>query len=92
MDALGLLLGARRSTVATVAPPHHVHGFTPKTMAMILQRAGLNVLQVTTTTPLDPLYSTARQVRDGGTLHEFAWRLAKVLGKGSMLVAWATKQ
>ena len=84
-------LGVRRTTVATVAPPHHVHGFTPKTLDLILKKVGFEVLQVKTTTPVDPLYATARQMEHDGKPHVAVWRLAKLLGRGSMLVGWGRK-
>jgi len=88
-----LFLGAPRDKVATVSPPHHVHGFTPKTLSMTLARSGLEILETTTTTPVDPLYVTARNMQAADSnLHVFAWHVAKAIGRGSMLVAWARKQ
>lgn len=87
-----LRLGLRRDKVATVVPPHHVHGFAPKTLARIIRRSGLKVCEVSTVTPVDPQYVTARNMRSANSrLRVFAWRLAQAIGKGSMLVAWAQK-
>jgi 2-polyprenyl-3-methyl-5-hydroxy-6-metoxy-1,4-benzoquinol methylase len=85
-------VGIKRSTVATVNPPHHLHGFTPTTLDLILRRAGLRPLSIGTTTPVDPLYVTARNVREGGlNLRTLAWHVGRLVGMGSMLVCWAVK-
>jgi 2-polyprenyl-3-methyl-5-hydroxy-6-metoxy-1,4-benzoquinol methylase len=85
-------LGRPRSTVATVNPPHHLHGFTPRTLDLILRRAGLVPVATSTTTPLDPLYVTARNVGEGGlNARTLVWHVGKLLGMGSMLVSWAVK-
>lgn len=89
---LRLFMGGKRDTVATVAPPHHVHGFTPKTLKRILDRAGLKVCQLKTTTPVDPTYVTARNMQSAESkLHVLAWHAANIMGKGSMLVSWVRK-
>src|SRR5579871_1225855 len=49
-------LGLARNKIATVPPPHHVHGFVTHTLARLIDRAGLHICQVSTTTPLDSLY------------------------------------
>ena len=90
---LRLLMGGKRKTVATVAPPHHVHGFTPKTLKHILDRVGLSVYQLKTTTPVDPLYVTARNMQSAKSkLHVFIWTMASLMGRGSMLVSWVRKE
>ena len=90
---LRLLMGGKRDKVATVAPPHHVHGFTPKTLKRIVNRSGLTVYQLKTTTPVDPLYVTARNMQSAeSTLHVLAWQAANLIGKGSMLVSWIRKE
>jgi 2-polyprenyl-3-methyl-5-hydroxy-6-metoxy-1,4-benzoquinol methylase len=86
-----LNLGFARDKIATVAPPHHVHGFVPETLARIIQRAGLQICQLTTTTPVNPLYVTARNMSSANILRVLAWRLAATLCKGSMLIAWVQK-
>lgn len=84
------LVGFRRTLVATVNPPHHLHGFAPVTLRRILDRAGLRSLEIRTTTPIDPLYVTARNMRSAGDLPKrLAWEAAKLAGMGSMLVGWA---
>jgi len=89
---LRLLFGGKRNKVATVEPPHHVHGFTPKTLKKLLERAGLDVLRVETATPVDPRYVTARNMQSAdNSLHVLAWQIANAVGKGSMLIAWARK-
>jgi len=84
-------LGLAKDTIATVAPPHHVHGFTPETLSRTIQRAGLHIRELTTTTPVDPRYVTARNMSSARTLLVLVWRLANVVHKGSMLIAWAQK-
>jgi 2-polyprenyl-3-methyl-5-hydroxy-6-metoxy-1,4-benzoquinol methylase len=82
----------RRDTVATVNPPHHLHGFTPATLRRILLRAGLHVVELGTTTPVDPRYVTSRNMRESrDRLKVLAWSVAKRIGVGSMLVAWARR-
>lgn len=88
-----LLTGHKRDKVATVAPPHHVHGFTPKTLRRILDRVGLKIHQIKTTTPVDPEYVTARNIQSASNkLYVLAWNAANEMGKGSMLVSWAGKE
>ena len=87
-----LRLGFKRDKVATVVPPHHVHGFVPDTLARIVHRSGLSLRELTTVTPVNPKYVTARNMRSAKRrLSVLAWRLAQAVGMGSMLVAWAQK-
>lgn len=86
------LVGVRRTVVASVNPPHHLHGFAPPTLRRILARAGLHAVEIRTTTPVDPLYVTARNMRSAGDLPKrLVWGAAKLAGMGSMLVGWAAK-
>jgi 2-polyprenyl-3-methyl-5-hydroxy-6-metoxy-1,4-benzoquinol methylase len=88
-----LRLGFKRNKIATVAPPHHVHGFTPETLARILLRAQLKVREIATATPVDAQYVTARNMKSANKkMRVFAWRLANAVGRGSMLVAWVRNQ
>ncbi len=90
---LRLLLGLKRNKVATVAPPHHVHGFTPVTLTKILERVDLKRYCIKTTTPVDPEYVTARNMASANNVPAvLLWHLGKLIGKGSMLVAWARKE
>ena len=87
---LRLRLGAKRNKVATVPPPHHLHGFTPRTLRLILGRAGFDIAQIETTTPVDPRYVTSNNMRSADNrLYTFVWRSAVRWGKGSVLVGWA---
>lgn len=87
-----LWLGGSHVNVATVPPPHHIHGFTPSTLARILERAKLKTLEIKTTTPVDPAYVTANNMRAKRKLpYVLFWKSAQILGRGSMLVAWARK-
>lgn len=82
----------KRDTVATVTPPHHIHGFTPKTLELLFGRAGFKTLQITTTTPVDRHYVTSNNMNAASmTLRKYLWAGSKTLGKGSMLIGWAAK-
>lgn len=86
------LFGRPREKVATVHPPHHIHGFSPKTMNRLLERAGFKVLEEKTTTPVDPDYVTSNNMRAASNLLNVGlWQSAKAIGMGSMLVSWASK-
>ncbi len=88
-----LLLEGKRDKVATIPPPHHLHGFTPKTMRRILERTGFNLLQMKTTTPVDPVYVTSRNY--GSVRHKAyvnLWHSFNWLGKGNFLVSWVQKE
>jgi 2-polyprenyl-3-methyl-5-hydroxy-6-metoxy-1,4-benzoquinol methylase len=90
---LRLFLGGKRDKVATVAPPHHIHGFAPKTLRRLFDRVGFKTCMVKTATPVDPLYVTARNMESAkNKMHVAFWRLASAIGMGSMLVAWARKE
>ena len=83
------LMGGKRTIKF---PPYNVHGFAAKTLKRILERSGLKVIEITSTTPFDLLYGTARNAQFADrTLHVMAWRLGKALGMGSTLVGWAKK-
>jgi 2-polyprenyl-3-methyl-5-hydroxy-6-metoxy-1,4-benzoquinol methylase len=88
---LKLLMGLRRNTIATVAPPHHVHGFTPETMTLMIRRAGLHICALKTTTPVDKTYVTARNMGSARTLLVPLWQVADLVRKGSMLIVWLRK-
>jgi 2-polyprenyl-3-methyl-5-hydroxy-6-metoxy-1,4-benzoquinol methylase len=79
-----------KSKVATVPPPHHLHGFDEVSLTRILRRAGLRVLEMHTATPVDPRYVTSRNVKLGSQQAlRLVWSTGKALGMGSMLIAWA---
>jgi len=86
-----LFLRQRHTLVATGRPPHHLHSFTPRTLALTMRRAGLGVRTTFTTTPSDGRYVTSHNVAraDGRPLLRPVWRVGQALGMGSMLVAWA---
>jgi len=84
-------LGFRRDKIATVAPPHHVHGFTPDTISRLIRRAGLQTCALTTTTPVNPRYVTARNMSSARTLLVPMWHLADAVHRGSMLIVWVLK-
>ena len=85
-----LATGRKKTLVATVAPPHHLHGFDGDSLRRICGRAGLKVYAVGTTTPVDARYVTSNNMRSSGRKGANAvWRLGKLLGMGAVLVAWA---
>jgi len=87
-----LLLGKKRDKVATVPPPHHLHGFTPDTLRRIFDRVGLRTHVITTTPPFDPDYVTSNNMRSADRrLLTWIWSGARLLGRGSVLVGWVTK-
>jgi 2-polyprenyl-3-methyl-5-hydroxy-6-metoxy-1,4-benzoquinol methylase len=89
---LRLLLGGRRDRIATVPPPHHLHGFSPPTLRRLFDRVALRAREIFTTTPVDPRYVTARNMSAAGErLRSGFWHAAQGLGRGSMLVGWAQK-
>jgi 2-polyprenyl-3-methyl-5-hydroxy-6-metoxy-1,4-benzoquinol methylase len=84
--------GFRPRTVATVEPPHHLHGFDERTLRKIFERADLNIHEIKSTTPVDPEYVTSRNMlHSKNTIRVLVWKLAKNLNMGSMLIAWARK-
>jgi 2-polyprenyl-3-methyl-5-hydroxy-6-metoxy-1,4-benzoquinol methylase len=89
---LRLLLGGKRNRVASVPPPHHLHGFGPKTLRLLFKRTGLKPIEIGTTTPVDPAYVTARNMQSSGKgAHVAFWHAAKAIGMGSMLIGWAQR-
>lgn len=87
-----LILGCRREKIAWAEPPHHIHGFTPATLERILRRAGFRVLEMHTTTPIDPAYVTSNNIRSADRhLLACLWRGAQALGRGNFLVGWVQK-
>ncbi len=82
----------KRSTVATVPPPHHIHGFTPKTLHRLFSRVGFRVYRLGTTTPVDPMFVTSNNMRSAGNMAFVGiWTLSRMLGRGSMLFGWVGK-
>lgn len=89
---LRLLLGRPHDKVATVPPPHHLHGFTPRTLNRLLERSGFQLLYGKTTTPVDPAYVTSNNMRSlRNPAYVCFWHGANMLGKGSMVVSWASR-
>jgi 2-polyprenyl-3-methyl-5-hydroxy-6-metoxy-1,4-benzoquinol methylase len=92
-NQIRLLLGMKRKLVASVAPPHHLHGFTPKTLKRIIERSGLQTIEVKTTTPVNSLYVTASNMQSAGNKpFVLIWRVARAIGRGSVLIAWVKKR
>ncbi len=86
------ICGCKVRTVATVPPPHHLHGFKKSTLKRIFERSGLKVHQISSTTPIDPAYVTSRNMLSSKDLLRVVfWNLGKKLDMGSMLIGWAGK-
>ena len=86
-----IILQRRRTFVATVPPPHHLHSFAPETLVRTLRRAGLRPYTTFTTTPSDGRYVTSHNVAraQGRPILRPLWWVGRVLGMGSVLVTWA---
>jgi len=87
------LLFGKRDRVATVVPPHHLHGFTQRTLTRILDRAGFDIHEVDSTTPVDPAYVTSNNMRSAHNIaYSLVWQGAKAINMGSVLFGWAGKR
>lgn len=92
LNRLRLLLGFKRGMIAWAEPPHHIHGFNPATLQRILKRAGFNILETKTTTPVDPNYVTSNNMRSANRRGLVSiWESARMLGMGNFLVGWVQK-
>lgn len=92
LNRLRLLLGFQRAMIAWAEPPHHIHGFSPATLQRILQRAGFKILQMKTTTPVDPKYVTSNNMRSANRPDLISvWEVTRMLGMGNFLVGWVQK-
>jgi 2-polyprenyl-3-methyl-5-hydroxy-6-metoxy-1,4-benzoquinol methylase len=80
-----------RRLVATVPPPHHLHSFSPRTLTLTMNRAGLVPIRTFTTSPTDWRYVTSHNLaraRAAPPLRPF-WAAGRALGMGAVLVSWA---
>lgn len=92
LNRLHIRLGFKRSMIAWAEPPHHIHGFSPATLQRILQRTGFKILQMKTTTPVDPDYVTSNNMRSANRpALVTAWEGTRMLGMGNFLVGWVQK-
>ncbi len=87
-------LRRRRTKVATVPPPHHLHSFDPDTLVRTMRRAGLRPYATFTTTPTDVRYVTSHNEAraQGLPVVRPLWRAGQALGMGAVLVSWAGRQ
>ena len=86
-------LGFKRNLVAYAEPPHHIHGFDPSTLKLILERTGFKVLRLKTTVPFDSNFVTSNNMRTANQLLLVSiWKSAQLMGMGNFLVAWIQKQ
>ncbi len=92
MNRFRNFIGMKKTMVAYAQPPHHIHGFTPITIRRILERSGLKILMMKTTTPVDPEYVTSNNMRSANRPDLVAiWNAGRMLGMGNMVVAWVQK-
>ena len=77
-------LRRRRSLVATVPPPHHLHSFAPDSLVRTMRRAGLEPRTTFTTTPTDWRYVTSHNLAraQGRPLLRPLWRAGRAVGNG----------
>jgi 2-polyprenyl-3-methyl-5-hydroxy-6-metoxy-1,4-benzoquinol methylase len=85
-----LVMRRPRKLVATVPPPHHLHSFTPKTLARTLRRAGLKPGKTFTTSPTDWRYVTSHNMARAQShpLFRPIWGTGTAVGMGAVLVSW----
>lgn len=86
-------LRRRRSLVATVPPPHHLHSFAPGSLVRTMRRAGLEPRTTFTTSPTDWRYVTSHNLAraQGRPLLRPLWRVGQAAGMGAVLVSWAQR-
>jgi 2-polyprenyl-3-methyl-5-hydroxy-6-metoxy-1,4-benzoquinol methylase len=83
------LAGMKRTMVAYAEPPHHIHGFTPVTLRLIVERAGFKVLELRTIETVHPGYVTSNNMRSAHRSALVAlWKLARTVGMGNFIVSW----
>jgi 2-polyprenyl-3-methyl-5-hydroxy-6-metoxy-1,4-benzoquinol methylase len=87
-------LRRRRSLVATVPPPHHLHSFAPGSLMRTMRRAGLEPRTTFTTMPTDWRYVTSHNMARARSqpLLRPLWRVGRATGMGAVLVSWAQRQ
>jgi 2-polyprenyl-3-methyl-5-hydroxy-6-metoxy-1,4-benzoquinol methylase len=87
-------LRRKRTLVATVPPPHHLHSFNPDTLARTIRRAGLQPQTTLTTTPSDWRYVTSHNLARAQSqpLLRPLWAVGRALGMGAVLVIWAARR
>jgi 2-polyprenyl-3-methyl-5-hydroxy-6-metoxy-1,4-benzoquinol methylase len=89
VNRLRRLAGMKRTMISYAEPPHHIHGFTPVTLKLILERANLKILELKTIETVNPGYVTSNNMRSANRPELVAlWKLAKALGMGNFVVAW----
>jgi 2-polyprenyl-3-methyl-5-hydroxy-6-metoxy-1,4-benzoquinol methylase len=74
-------------------PPFHVIGYTPKSLRLIIERAGFEILELAVpkyTNTLPKGSSVLRRVEHAGM--SFVQTVGALVGKGDGLVCWARKQ
>ena len=85
----------RQKTVGrwgTLTPPHHLPAYTPKTLSLMLSRAGFAVRSTLTASPLRAPYGLFQgQGKQASILTKIIFNLPEHIGRGSALIAYAQK-
>ncbi|OGS01803.1 MAG: hypothetical protein A3G41_04255 [Elusimicrobia bacterium RIFCSPLOWO2_12_FULL_59_9] len=101
-SAFSTLLGNLRAKMfheewtSNLCPPLHLFGFTPKTLRLMLEKAGLSVLKLWVSGAGSHRYPPHRLLRECADWEAFAIKrqimsLGRCLGMGEWLVAYARK-
>jgi 2-polyprenyl-3-methyl-5-hydroxy-6-metoxy-1,4-benzoquinol methylase len=87
-------LRRRRTLVATVPPPHHLHSFDPDSLVRTMRRAALPPSRMFTTAPTDWRYVTSHNMAlaQGRPILRPLWRIGQAVGMGAVLVSWAVRR
>ncbi len=86
-----LVLRRRRTLVATVPPPHHLHSFAPRSLVRTMRRGGFEPSRTFTTSPTNWRYVTSHNMaraRSHPALRP-VWGAGTATGMGAVLVSWA---
>ena len=93
-NRLNLMSGSKKKgRWGTLTPPHHLHAYTPKTLSMVIRRAGLIVQRISSVSPYRFPYALY-QGQQGGNLsaaEATMFSVAEKLGFGSAIVAYGQK-
>lgn len=84
-------IGVGKNGYGYLQPPIHLHAFTPKTLARILEKAGFQVAQLVYTSPLDPLHFPTTKSYYASPRWRLVRLLYRIAGAGSYISVYATK-
>lgn len=96
LNQLRLMVGGRRKGKwGTLEPKfQHLHAHSPVTLRRMLERAGLEVVLISTTSPMDRTYCLYQYLEQSGVkwaLFSAIFEICRWIGRGSVLVAFARK-